>query len=81
MIRINDIKLPLDYKEEDLKNACASALHISADKIKEVFLIKKGVDARKKDDIRFSLTIDVNLSCNEQNILSRRRSQKGTRSS
>ncbi len=75
MIRINDIKLPLDYKEEDLKNACASALHISTDKIKEAFLIKKGVDARKKDDIRFSLTVDVNLSCNEQNILSRCRSQ------
>ncbi len=59
MYRIQQIKLPIDHKEEELLVKAAEALRINKEDIKEVSIFRKSIDARKKDEILFTYTIDV----------------------
>ena len=59
MIRIAQLKLPLDYEKTPLVAHAARALRCSPDDISAVRLRKRSVDARDKGDIRFVLTLDV----------------------
>ena len=59
MIRISQLKLPLDYEKTPLAAHAARALRCSPDDISAVRLRKRSVDARDKGDIRFVLTLDV----------------------
>ena len=59
MIRIAQLKLPLDYEKTPLAAHAARALRCSPDDISAVRLRKRSVDARDKGDIRFVLTLDV----------------------
>ena len=53
MIKINEIKLPLDSNESALRTAAAKALRCKEDKIKSLQITKKAVDSRKKDNIYY----------------------------
>ena len=68
MIRIQNIRVPLDYTDEQLQHIIGRKLHIPLNQIKFVQLRKKSVDARKKDNITFLLTVDVKAD-NENKIL------------
>ena len=59
MIRISQLKLPLDYENTPLAAHAARALHCAPNDISAVHLRKRSVDARDKGDIRFVLTLDV----------------------
>ncbi len=59
MIRLTQVKLPLTYSEEDLKNKCAGLLRIQPAQIKKAELIRRSVDARKKPEIIYSCVVDV----------------------
>lgn len=59
MIRLTQVKLPLTYSEEDLKNKCAVLLRIQPAQIKKLELIRRSVDARKKPEIIYSCVVDV----------------------
>jgi len=59
LIRIQNIRVPLDYTDEQLQHIIGRKLHIPLNQIKSVQLRKKSVDARKKDNITFLLTVDV----------------------
>lgn len=59
MIRINNIKVPLDFDFGKLKKFCSDKFSISEKNIKSVRLAKKSVDARKKSDIHFIISIDI----------------------
>lgn len=59
MIRINNIKLNLDYTDLDLKKAVGRKLHIPFEKIQEITIRKRSIDARKKDMILFLFTLDI----------------------
>ena len=59
MIRISQLKLPLDYENTPLRVHAARALRISPDQVADVRLRRRSVDARDKGDIRFVLTLDV----------------------
>ncbi len=65
MIRINEVTLPLSYKEADLPRAAAAALGISPQKITGCRLFRRAVDARKKDAVCFKATLDVTVTGNE----------------
>ncbi|MFY9198000.1 MAG: hypothetical protein WBK75_05230 [Acutalibacteraceae bacterium] len=69
MLRINEIKLPLDYREQDLKKATARVLKIKPESIKTLSVARKSIDARKKSDIKFIFAVDVEIDGNEDNIL------------
>lgn len=76
MIRITDIKIPIDFDDRTLLNSAAKALGIGINSISGLSIYKKSIDARKKSDICFNITIDVKADGNEKRIVSKCRSQK-----
>ncbi|MBE6828441.1 MAG: hypothetical protein E7514_07550 [Ruminococcaceae bacterium] len=75
MLRINEIKLPLDYEDEkrDLTSAVCKMLKISESGIRSVEIFKKSIDSRHKNDIKFVFSVNVCLENenDEENIVSR----------
>lgn len=59
MIRIQQLKLPLDYTEQTLSGAVSKELRVPVSKIREVQIKKRSIDARKKPDIRYIAAVDV----------------------
>ena len=53
MIRIPDLKMPLDYSESSLLSTAAKALRTDENNILKIEIYKKSVDARKKSDVHF----------------------------
>lgn len=61
MIRINQLKLPLEYEKEKLLQKAAKILGISPTDILKIDIIKESIDARKKPEIFYSYIVDVTL--------------------
>lgn len=61
MLRITNIKLSLEEDESLLKGKVAKKLRISEKDILGYSIFKKSIDARKKHDIHFVYTLDVEL--------------------
>lgn len=61
MIRIQQVKLPIEHSEEDLKDRAAEALKVPKEQIKSLSIFRKSIDARKKDEIMFIYALDVEL--------------------
>ena len=69
-IRINNINLGLDDNESLLEKKVCKKLKITSDDINKLIIVKKSIDARKKNDIKFTYCIDV-ICDKEKKILSR----------
>lgn len=76
MIRLNDVKLPLDYNENEIKEAAARQLKINKEQLKSASLFRRSIDARRKESITFIAAIDVELKGDEGSVLRRCRSNK-----
>lgn len=76
MIRINEIKLELEADEKEILKAAAKTLKISAKKIKTLSLVKKSLDSRKKDNLFFVYSVDVEVDENEDKILAFAKTKK-----
>jgi len=61
MIRIEEIKLPINASRMQMKDEICRILHIAAGEYEYYTLVKKAVDARKKNNILFIYTVDVNM--------------------
>tara|TARA_R110000868_G_scaffold406191_1_gene686398 strand:+ start:2173 stop:3789 length:1617 start_codon:yes stop_codon:yes gene_type:complete len=62
MLRITELKLPLDHPEEALRPAIIQRLGITDSELLDFSLFKRSYDARKKSsEIHFIYTIDCNL--------------------
>lgn len=61
MIRINNIKVPLDFDFTHLRKFAAEKYGISSKKIYDIRLAKKSVDARKKNDVHFIISLDIKV--------------------
>ena len=48
MLRITELKLPIDHPEEDLRPAIVQRLGIASDDLLDFTLFKRSYDARKK---------------------------------
>ncbi|MFT4107251.1 MAG: FAD-dependent oxidoreductase [Lacrimispora sp.] len=59
MIRINQLKLPVDHTEEYLWNKAAKTLKIPVSEIRSLKIIKQSIDARKKEEIHFTYCVEV----------------------
>ncbi|GAM69147.1 NAD(FAD)-utilizing dehydrogenase [Vibrio sp. JCM 19236] len=68
MIRLNEIKLPLDHKEGALEAAIVKKLGINAEDIHSFTVFRRGYDARKKSNILLIYTLDIELE-NEAQLL------------
>ena len=72
MLRINSIKLSLDEDEGILKAKAAKALGIGVKSILKIKIVKKSLDARKKDNIFYTYCVDVETDIDENKILSKK---------
>src|SRR5471032_673567 len=62
MLRITELKLPIDHPEEDLRPAIVQRLGIASDDLLDFTLFKRSYDARKKSsELCFIYTIDLNV--------------------
>ncbi len=66
MIRVGGIKVSLDTDLSDLRTICEKKLKISRDRIISVSLGKKSVDARKKSDVHFLISLDIKAKGEEK---------------
>lgn len=62
MIRVPEIKLPLDSTEEDLLFYTAKQMKTDVKEIQSIQLVKRSIDARNKQNIHFICTVDVALN-------------------
>ncbi|MEH6638224.1 MAG: NAD(P)/FAD-dependent oxidoreductase [Porticoccaceae bacterium] len=62
MLRLNDIKLPLDHSDADLTEAIVSKLAIEADDLLSFSVFKRSHDSRKKNNILLVYQLDVTLT-------------------
>ena len=69
MIRINELKLPLDSDESELRLSAAKALRCDEKLIGNITILKKAVDSRHKNNICFVYNVAVNVDGNEKSIL------------
>ncbi|MGZ8160584.1 MAG: NAD(P)/FAD-dependent oxidoreductase [Methylobacter sp.] len=70
MLRITELKLPLDHPEKMLKTAILDRLGISTKELITFTIFRQGYDARKRNAILLVYTVDVETT-NEQAILNR----------
>jgi len=61
MLRLNEIKLPLDHSESDLTQAILNKLAVSEADLLSVAVFKRSYDARKKNQILLIYQLDVDL--------------------
>jgi uncharacterized protein len=61
MLRLTDIKLPLDHAEEALSAAIRAKLHIEAAAVRGYGVFRRGYDARKRGAIQLIYTLDVDV--------------------
>jgi len=69
MIRLREISLPPEHSVAQLSYEAARMLKISNSKVRQVRLVRRSIDARKKPDVKVVYTIDVKVDGNEQKIL------------
>ena len=72
MLRLTDIKLPLDYSEPEIRVAILKRLKIAADDLVDYSIYRRGVDARNPSAIVFSYTLDIEIR-NETELAARLR--------
>ena len=66
MIRLSNIKLPLDHDEHAIERAILACLQIPADQLVRYEVARRGYDARKKAHIFLMYTLDVETRINDQ---------------
>lgn len=61
MYRITQLKLDIRHSQADLVKAAADALRIKPSDVRDLRVFKRSVDARKKPDIFYVYTVDVEV--------------------
>ena len=59
MLRLTEVKLPLDHSEREIRVAILKRLKIAADELVGYSIYRRGVDARNPSAIVFSYTLDI----------------------
>ncbi len=72
MIRINQIKLPIEHTKEMLRHKICRQLHIQESELLEFHIVKQSVDARKKPELFSVYAVNVTVS-DEAKVLKKNR--------
>jgi uncharacterized FAD-dependent dehydrogenase len=75
MLRINELKLPLHHDDTALRQAACEALGIHDRALRQIHVVRRGYDARRRDRIHFIYTLDVEVD-DESSLLARQRGIK-----
>jgi uncharacterized protein len=70
MLRLTEIKLPLDHNDDAIAQAVIHKLNISAAHLTSLSVFKRGYDARNNKDIQLIYTLDVAVQ-NEELVLAK----------
>lgn len=65
------MRLGLNFRDDDLRRAAANKLRLPEKAVVQARLVRKSVDARKKEDIRFVCTVEAAIEGNENRLLSK----------
>ena len=76
MLRVTEIKLPLDAPAEALRDAVLARLRLEADELVDFSVFKRSLDARKKHAPMWVYVVDVALR-DEARVLERLRGERG----
>ncbi|MDP5135174.1 NAD(P)/FAD-dependent oxidoreductase [Rheinheimera baltica] len=68
MLRLTEIKLPLNHDENAINTAILHKLTLQPEQLHSVTVFKRGFDARKKSDIQLIYTLDIEVD-NEAALL------------
>ncbi|NLB37743.1 MAG: hypothetical protein GX810_00640, partial [Clostridiales bacterium] len=71
MIRINDVRVPLDAPETALRDSAARRLGISPKQIQVLRIARKSIDARDKGAILLVYALEVEVAGDEAAIVQR----------
>ena len=74
MLRLSELRLPLDHQPQDLESALLRRLRIPPERLIEHRLVKRSVDARRRDRIELIYSVDVRVK-GEASLLRRRGKQ------
>ena len=72
MIRVGQIKLKPNHSEQDLIRKIVQILRISEHEIRKIQIKKQSLDARKKPELKYVYTVDVEV-VNERQVLNRQK--------
>ena len=61
MLRLNELKLPLDHTDQDLNDAILARLGVPAARLRGFSVFKRSYDARRKSAIVFIYSLDVEV--------------------
>ncbi len=70
MLRLNELKLPLDHTAADLEAAICARLEIAAGDLLHYAVVKRGNDARRKSAIQLVYALDLSVA-DEDRVLAR----------
>lgn len=69
MIRIRDISLPPEHDPGQLQYEAARLLRLSPSRIRQLRIVRRSMDARKKPDVKIIYTVDVTVEGSEAKVL------------
>ena len=69
MLRLNEIKLPLDHSDDDLAAAIAARLGLEQHEVAAYEVFRRSFDARRKSAIQLSYQVDVTLAPEREQAL------------
>ena len=61
MLRLSELKLPLDHPEDALLGAVLKRLRIPPNDVFEQRMVKRSIDARRRDQIQLIYSVDVRV--------------------
>ena len=61
MLRITEIKLPLDHTQDELSEVILQRLGVTSSDLLGFSIARRGYDARKRGSVFFVYTLDVEL--------------------
>ncbi|HEX3348265.1 MAG TPA: NAD(P)/FAD-dependent oxidoreductase [Acetobacteraceae bacterium] len=70
MLRLTELRLPLDHGEAALREAVLQRLGVPADEVLDVSIFRRGYDARRRTGIKLVYTLDVAVR-DERRVLAR----------
>ena len=69
MIRIREIALPPEHNPAQLGYEAARLLKVQNSRIRQIRIVRRSIDARKKPEVKVVYTVDVAVEGNENKIL------------
>lgn len=61
-LRVNEVFVPINYKDDEITKALSWRLNLHRAFVKDWVISKKSIDARKKNEIRYVMSVDVNVA-------------------